>query len=1064
MSSSASGPARKASEQVFWVVRHTRTIIFFTLIAAAAGVYTAFQLPVAVFPHTSFPRVVIGINNGVMPVEQMEVTITRPVESAVNIVPGLVTVRSITSRGQAEVDLFFNWQVDMVTTLQMVNSAVAQIRQELPATATITTTRLGFAAFPILGYSLTSNTMAPTDLWELAQYQLKPRLNRLPSVSTVTVQGGQVPELHVVPDSAKLLATKTTVSELISAIDRTNVIDSPGLYHAHHQLILGLVGAQIHSAAELANVVVKTTPSGIPIHVADVASIQDGSLPVYTMVTANGKPAVLLNVNRQIGSNALGVANEVAKEVASIRKTLPSGVHIEPFYDQSNLIRDSITSVRDAILLGLFLACVILVFFLRDWGSSVVAGLVIPVTLMVTIVILRFTGEGFNLMTLGGLAAAVGLIIDDAIVVVENVVMHIDAGQKRAAAVRSAIHELTVPLFYSTITPIVVFLPLIGVTALTGVFFRALALTMSVALVTSLTLALTWTPALSLLFIRKNGPRNMSGKSPAAPATEDGEAVPDAAVAQFAMAHEEETQAPWMRRVLDRYARLMRGSLQHPMRLVIGCVIVAVIGVFGFQGLGTNLLPSMDEGGFILDYVMPAGTSLNETNRVLLQVEQILKDTPEVESTSRRTGLQLGIAEVTEANTGDFTVMLNKNRSRSTEAVMEEVRQKVNAVAPQLDIEEGQMLQDNINDLSNAPEPIQISLFSPDIDLLHALAPRVADAITKVPGVVDVRDGVSDNLSSPSSSFVVRPAVAAQLGFTPEEVATDAHAIVEGIPAAQPMIRSGRPYTIRVRFAEAYRASLQAIENTLLISSTGNIATLGSLAQETELPPQAEIFRQNLQRDVTVTAGISSSNLGGIMVNIQKAVAGLHLPPSVRVVYGGTYQQQQQSFHELLRVLLLAMALVFGVLLTEFRGFAAPIAILTSSILSVAGVVLALLITGITFNVASFMGLIMAIGIVAKNGILLLDADRQFRRLGFSAEQAIIESGRRRLRPILMTAMAAVAGMLPLALGIGAGSQMLQPLAIAVIGGVTLSMVLSLLVTPAIYYWMTRNESVEELA
>ncbi len=1028
-------------EPEFWIVRHTRTILFFTLVLAVAGIYLAFQLPVAVFPHTSFPRVTISIDNGVMPVEQMEVTITRPVENAINSVPGLETVRSITSRGEAEVDLFFNWNVDMVSTLQMVDSAVAQARQQLPTTAEITTHRLSFASFPILGYSLTSDTTAQTELWEMATYELKPRLNRLPGVSSVTVQGGQVPEVHVVPDPAKLLAARIPVDALLQAIARTNLIESPGLYQSHHELLLALVGGQVHSAQELAQVVVTTTPAGVPIHIGDVASVEPSTQPVYTIVTANGKPAVLLNVNRQIGSNALGVARAVHAEAQTIRATLPPGVHLEPFYDQSLLIQDSIRSVRDAILLGLILSAVVLVLFLRDWGSSLVAGLVIPVTILATIVVLSAVGESFNLMTLGGLAAAVGLVIDDAIVVVENIVLHIDAGQGRVEAVRSALSEITVPLLGSTITPIVVFVPLIGVTGVTGVFFRALAITMAVALLVSLALALTWTPSLSLLFIRK-------GKN-AAPQTSPVDA-------HSLLEREEQMQSPWMRGILDRYARWMRAALRRPLWIGLGCLLLVIAGALAYRGLGSDLLPAMDEGGFILDYLMPAGTSLTETNRVLLQVEKVLQQTPEVESTSRRTGLQLGLAAVTEANRGDFTVKLKSRRNRSTDAVMADVRTRVQAIAPQLDIEVTQMLQDNINDLSNAPEPIQIRLFSSSMDLLQQTAPRIADSIAKIPGVVDVRNGIDDNLSSPSTNFQVLPAVAAQMGFTPEQVATDAHAILEGVPTEQPLIRAGRPYTIRVRFAHVYRASLAAIENTVLVSSTGRTATLGSLATITELPPQNEIFRENQQRDLTVTAGLEGADLGNSIARIRQKIAALHLPPSLRVVYGGAYEVQQQSFHELLRVLLLAMALVFGVLLAEFRSFAAPTAILASSVLSVAGVMFALLITQVTFNVASFMGLIMVIGIVAKNGILLLDAVHKFRALGLPAEQAILESGRRRLRPILMTALAAVSGMLPLAFGIGAGSQMLQPLAIAVIGGVMLSMVLSLLVTPAVFYWLTR--------
>ncbi len=477
----------------------------------------------------------------------------------------------------------------------------------------------------------------------------------------------------------------------------------------------------------------------------------------------------------------------------------------------------------------------------------------------------------------------------------------------------------------------------------------------------------------------------------------------------------------------------------------------------GYRLLGTNLLPEMDEGGFILDYIMPAGSSLAETNRVLDHVERILQSMPEVETTSRRTGLQMGLAAVTEANTGDFTVKLKASRSRSVDEVMEDVRQRVKSTEPELDIELTQVLQDNINDLSNAPEPIQIKLFSDNADLLTQLGPRVGDAIGKIPGVVDVEDGVENTISGPATNFAVDPQVAARLGFTPAEVSEDATAILDGIPAASPLIANGRPYTIRIRLAPETRSSPEAIATTVFNSSSGHTASLSSLATIQQLPPQGEILRENLQQLITVTAGLEGSDLGGTMAKIQQTVDGLRLPSSVRVVYGGTYEQQQQSFRELLQVLVLALALVFGVLLAEFRNFPAPIAILSSSVLSVAGVILALLITNTTFNVASFMGLIMVIGIVAKNGILLLDADERFRARGVPAREAMLRAAQRRLRPIVMTALAAVCGMLPLAFALGAGSQMLQPLAIAVIGGLTISMVLSLVITPLVYFLLTRN-------
>jgi multidrug efflux pump subunit AcrB len=573
---------------------------------------------------------------------------------------------------------------------------------------------------------------------------------------------------------------------------------------------------------------------------------------------------------------------------------------------------------------------------------------------------------------------------------------------------------------------------LVAVSGVTGSFFRALAMTMTAALLTSLVLALTWTPGLSYVLLRERGNHS---------------------------SHSEHTAGRLLTRVLHIHRSVLDWVLNKPL-WAGGICLLLVIGTWaGYQALGSDLLPEMDEGGFILDYIMPAGSSLTETNRVLQHVERILWSMPEVESTSRRTGLQMGLAAVTEANTGDFTVKLKAKRSRPIDDVMADARAQIKAAEPELDVEFTQVLQDMIGDLSNAPEPVQIKIFSPDEDLLSQLGPRVGSAIEKVPGVVDVENGIDNTISGPATSFQVDPVLAARLGFTPTEVSQDATSILDGLPASDPLIANGRPYTIRVRTGDESRSSLDAIENTVFNSSSGHTATLGSLATVQQLPPQNEIRRENLQRMVAVTGRLEGADLGTAMARVRQTVTGLHLPPSVTVTYGGTYEEQQKSFHDLLRVLMLALALVFGVLLTEFRNFPAPIAILTSSVLSISGVILALLITRTTFNVASFMGLIMVIGIVAKNGILLLDADERYRAQGVAPADAMIYAAQRRLRPIVMTAIAAMCGMLPLAFALGAGSQMLQPLAIAVIGGLLISMVLSLVVTPVVYFLLTKNRA-----
>jgi len=1030
-------PTTTENADNYWFARHSKSIVFSILILTVVGVYVATSLPVAVFPATNFPRILIGVDNGVMPIDQMEVTVTRPIEQAVNGVPGLQKVRSKTSRGEAEVDLMFDWNVNMIETLQYVDAAVSRVQSSLPPTVQIETHRFDFSVFPVFLKKKTSSKVSQTDMWELATYEIKPRLNRLSGVSSVLVQGGQEPEFHVTVDPARLLRANASVAEVVDAINRNNLIESPGLLDRNHQLFLGLVSSQVHGPEQIGGIVVKNEGAAI-VRIRDVGDVARAVAPVYTSVSADGKPAVLLSVNRQIDSNTVVVADEVHKEMDSIRKTLPAGIEMRPFYDQSGIVNASITSVRDAILLGLLLSALIIWLFLRDWGTAVMTGLVVPVTMVVTFIAMKLLGQSFNLMTLGGIAAAVGLAIDDKIVVVENIVRHRDSGQGPMEATASALKELTVPLIGSTLTPIVVFLPLITVTGIIGSFFSALAIAMSVSLLSSLVLALVWTSNLSTRLIHR----------------------------RKASEHQEDIETRGLFGVILRtYERTMRRSLRHPMLLLVLCVVLVGVSYVSYTRLGSDLLPAIDEGGFIIDYVMPAGTSLVETNRAMSEVEKILKSVPEVESTSRRTGLELGLAAVTEPNTGDIAVKLKDERDRGLDDVISDVRAKVNAAVPGLETEFVLLLQDMIGDLSGNPEPVVVKLFSQDPELLYTWAPQVADALSavKVDGktpVVDVSDGIESSTSGPALLFTVDPEKAARAGFSGDEIDMVTAALMDGEETTQPVIINDRPYKLRVRFPQSSRSSLDTIRNTLLVNSKGGSATLGAITAVTELPGQSQILREGSEREVEVTARLEDIDLGTGIAAVQKAVADLKIPPSVRVEYGGTFQEQQKSFRDLATVLILAVVLIFLVLLFEFRSFSAPIAILSSAVLSTSGVLVALLLTHTTFNVSSFMGLIMVVGIVAKNGILLLDANERYRLEGATPEEAIIHAGRRRLRPIVMTALAAVAGMLPLALAWGTGSEMLQPLAIAVIGGILISMVLSLVITPAIQYFLGGKRTV----
>ncbi len=1044
-------PAAHGEARGAWFSTFSKAVIGLIVAVAGMGIYAAFTIPIAVFPTTNFPRVIIGIDNGVMPIDQMMVTITRPIEEAVNSVQGLQTVRSITSRGTAEIDLFFDWKVDMFQTLQRVNAAMSGVQSELPSSVKIDVNRLRFSSFPILSFSITSDSMPQAQLWEVATYDIKPRLNRVNGVASVLIQGGDVPEYHIIPDPAKLLRAGVTVQDILAAVQRTNLIESPGLIASHHELVLDLVDSQVHDPSELANIVIKKTPAGVPVSVGDVATVQPGVQPRYTAVTSNSKPGVLLSINRQPGTNTVTVSDGVYAELDQIKKTLPPGINFSVYYDQGELVKEAIASVRDAILIGIILATLVIVVFLRDWGSSLVAGLVIPVTVAITCVVLKLLGQSFNLMTLGGLAAAVGLVIDDAIVVVENIVIHRDAGQSRIRAIRSSLAELNVALVGSTATPVVIFLPLVLITGVTGTFFRALAITMTAALITSLALALTWTPTLSQYFVRRQdtvAPEGPDDDSDSAEhLTRDEQ--------RRLMEAEEASVSGWMRKIIQRYEQLLKLVLAHPWWLTGFALLLVAASYFSYNALGSGMLPKMDEGEFTVDYVMPPGASLDETNRAVEKAIDIIHTIPEVVATSRRTGLQLGLAAVTEANTGDISVRLSNHRSRSIFDIMDELQGKLSAQVPVLDIDLHQTLEDMIGDLTNAPQPVVIKLFCDDPATLRHWAPIVGDRISKVPGVVGVLDGIDDTISSPETVYQIHPQVTATSGFTPDEVATDADALLDGVVAPTPMVVNNREYPIRIRFPEQYRATTDAVDNTVFVSSTGTTAALSSLVSVQNLPGQTEILQENLQRLDEVTAQLQGTSLGTAIAGVKKAVASLNLPPQIRVEYGGTYEAQQQSFHDLLLVLFTGLVLVFLVLLFEFRSFAAPVSILASAVLSTSGVFLALLITGTEFNIASFMGLIMVVGIVSKNGILLLDADVKFREMGMSPRDAMIQAGRRRLRPIMMTAVAAICGMFPLALALGAGSEMLQPLAIAVIGGILISMLLSLIITPAVHYYMT---------
>ena len=999
---------------------HAIAIAFVVFALCLGGMYSATKIPSSVFPQTDFPRVVILVDNGVMPADEMMAAITRPIEEAMKDIPGVVTIRDATGRGSAEVNVFFNWNVDMIQSELYVLSRLSQIRSNLPATATTNVFRVTFSAFPIIGVSLTSETRDITHLWEMARYTLKPRFLRIPGVGRVDLVGGRAPEYHVIVDTLRLKAAGLSFSDITETLIKRNLIAPAGMHEENHTLYLTVVDGRVHGPEDIEALTVKVD-KGHPICIRDFARVERGPEPVFNVVTADGKEAVLLNIRSQPDGSTLQIARQLKAELEQLKKELPPDLKLAFFYDQSLIVHESVKSVWEAIIFGLFLSVAVLYLFLKDWGMTIVATLVIPATVLITLIAVKAMGLSFNLMTLGGIAAAIGVIIDNAIIVVEAIYVKIVSGEPRVPAVREGIGEVFKPLLSSTFTPVVVFIPLAFLDGIVGVFFRALALTMAVSLLISLLLAITITPSMAAWFM--GGMYRKKTKTQ----NEQGDIV--------------------LRYFMGAYERTLRIAMAHRWVTVGLCVLILLASIAIYGRLESEFLPPMDEGAFVIDYVARPGTSLAETDRQLKQAEQILRTIPELESYSRRTGARLALA-IAEPHTGDFLVKLKPDRTRKTDEVISELRHRFNAAVPSLQWEFPGILSDLIGDLMWAPKTIEVKLFSTDAEFLKKTAPQIEESIRKVRGVVDTFDGLM--ITGPSLSLRLQGVNAQRFGLTADDVAAAVQTAMLGQTASS-VLEGDRLVDIRVVADPCDIDRVASLKNLPLRCPNGAIVKLSQVVDVVEEPGQLELRREDLRQDVAITARLEGRDLGSAMAEIRNRLAQDKSIPAGALEFGGLYQQQQESFRHLLLVLVMAIVLVFTVLLVEFRSFAGPVSIVFGAILAMFGAVIALYISGTSLNVVSLLGAIIGVGIVAKNGILMLDFVGNLWDSGIDLEDALVRAGRRRLRPVLMTSGTTALGMLPLAYGIGSGADMLRPLAIAVIGAVCISVLLSLVATPVLY-------------
>ncbi|MEJ2344971.1 MAG: efflux RND transporter permease subunit [Gammaproteobacteria bacterium] len=1001
-----------------WAARHKRSLVFLLLVLAGAGAATVFSIPVALFPKVSFPRIQVILDAGNRPAEQMVTQVTRPVEEAVRSVPGLRSIRSTTSRGAAELSVNFVWGRNMPEALLQVESAINQVMGQLPPGTTFRARRMDATVYPVAAYALTSDTQSLVALHRLAQYQLVPLLSSVNGVANVTVLGGRQREYRVNVDPAKLRAYGINLKDVVMSLSASNVLQAVGRMQDHYRLYLMLSDTRFQTMDQIKETVLRAGTNGV-VSLADVATVHKATVPKWVRVTSNGHRAVSVQVYQQPGGNTVKIGEEIKAKLKAFAGRLPAGVRIRNWYDQSRLISMSAKSVRDAIAIGIGLAALVLFIFLRSVKITLVAVLIVPVVIATTVLLLYILGMTFNIMTLGGIAAAVGLVIDDNIVMIENIVRRTRqwADRQRHARIRDAATEFFHPLSGSSMSTVIIFLPLAFLSGVTGAFFKALSLTMATSLVVSFLLAWLVVPILvEHLLTDKDAEREDVG-----------------------------ALGEWLNR---RYRNLMTSIIDRPWWLLVGIVPLLVGGYVAYQNVGSGFLPHMDEGGFVLDYLAPPGTSLKETNRVLLQVGKIIDSNPYVADYSRRTGAQLG-GGITEANTGDFFIRLKNGPRPPIWKIMTQIREQVQARVPMLDVDTAQLMEDLIGDLTAVPQPIEIKLFGDDPRQLLQLAPRVARAIGKVRGVVSVRDGIV--VAGDSLEVQVNRRKAALEGVDPESVTRQLSAYFQGTVTSH--VQKGvRVIGIRVWVPKRLRETTAQVSAMPIQAPDGHWFALGRVARVHIVNGQPQITRENLKQMVAVSGRIAGRDLGSTLAQVKRVLArpGL-LPNGVYYHLGGLYKQQQIAFHGLMLVFAAAAALVFLLLLYLYEQFRMAVSIVLMPLTAMAGVFIGLWLTGIELNITAIMGMTMIIGIVTEVAIFYYSEYQLLTAEGRPPRQALVEAGVNRMRPIFMTTLAFMLALLPLAMNLGAGAAMQQPLAVAIIFGLLVQMPLVLIVMPVLY-------------
>ncbi|MBC6489665.1 efflux RND transporter permease subunit [Flavihumibacter stibioxidans] len=1014
-----------------YFVSHKNPITIILAIIIMAGIFSYGKMQSALFPEITFPKIKIIADAGQQPVNKMMITVTRELENAVKQVPDLKIIRSTTSRGSCEISAYMDWKANMDVSQQRIESKISQIRNILPPDVQITVERMNPSILPVIGYTLEAPNLSPIEEKLLAQYTIKPFLSQVDGVSEIRVIGGKTKEYWLTLDVGKMSTLGITPDAIITALNATNFIKSNGYLSDYRQMYLTVTDAVVDTKAEVEKLVISNNGKRI-VTLQDIAAVTIQEAKEYVKINANGHSAVLLAVVKQPNANLVDLSGKMQKKVDELRKVLPKGVTISPFYVQADFVKDSIKSVTDSLWIGLALAIIVAIIFLRSLKASTVILITIPVTLLLTLIVLYATGQTFNIMTLGAMAAAIGLIIDDAIVVVEQIHRtHEEHPQEPTGTLlQKAIQYLFPAMVGSSLSTIVIFLPFILMTGVAGAYFKVMTDTMIITLVCSFFVTWLGLPVIYLLLSRTKK---------------------KVLTAKQRLKRLKESTHPHT----VHNQKWVGFFIKKPYISVLFMLLLAASIYYVLPKLQTGFLPEMDEGSIVLDYSSPPGTSLEETDRMLREAEKIFTSIPEVETYSRRTGTQMGFF-ITEPNRGDYLIQLKKKRKRNSNQVIDEIRAKVEVSQPALRIDFGQVIGDMLGDLMTSVQPIEVKIFGNDLKKLQELSKQVSNVVTNVKGTADVFDGIV--IAGPSISIEPDAITLAQYGITPASLQYQLQTALEGNIVGT-VFDKQQLSSLRVVFPGNRNLSVEDIKRMQIFLPNGKLKPISDLADIKLNPGDAEVEREDLQSMGVVTGRLDNRDLGSVMKDIQKEVAAkVVMPKGYHIVYGGAYADQQKSFSELLMILITSSLLVFCVILFLFRDFKVALMILLIAVLGISGSYMVLYLTNTPLNIGSYTGLIMIVGIIGENAIFTFLQFRDSLLQTKNVDKAIIYSISTRLRPKLMTALGAIIALMPIALGIGTGAQLHQPLAIAVIGGFIVALPLLLIVLPSLMHVAYKNK------